>query len=71
MAQVKATVLQAFTYKGETQKPGTEISMDPVHAAKYERLDFIKLDKESSEKVEKAVEKQEKNKDAGPGKTKN
>jgi hypothetical protein len=73
MAQVKATVLpgKSFNYKGQTYTAGTEVTfLDAAHAARYEKLSFVKLDKEAHEKVEAAVEKQEKNKNAGPGKTK-
>lgn len=75
MATVKATVQpgKSFSYKGETYKAGDEVTfLNPLHAARYEKLDFVKLDKEAEKKVDAALEK-EKNSKAGPNapKTKN
>jgi hypothetical protein len=70
MAQVKATVTPgtSFNYKGEQYVAGDEISFkSPGHAAKYEKLGFVKFDRETAHKVEDAVEKiKEKNEKAGP-----
>lgn len=72
MANVKGTVLQPFSYKGEQYKEGDEISINAIHAAKYERLNYVKLDREAEKKVEAAIEKEKKG-NAGPNapKTKN
>jgi hypothetical protein len=68
MANVKPTkILVAFSYKGVDYEPGDEPpSIDAKYAARLEKLDYIKLDKEASEKVEKAAAVPEKNSKAGP-----
>lgn len=70
MANVKIKkILKPFTYKGEEYQPGDEnVSVSAKYAAQLEKLDYITLDKETSEKVEKATGKAEKNANAGPGK---
>lgn len=73
MATVKATVLpgKSFNYKGQTYNAGDEVTFQsPGHASKWERLGFVKWDRETEKKVEAALEK-EKNDKAGPNKTKN
>jgi hypothetical protein len=65
MANVKGKVLVPFTYKGKEYKTDNEVSMPAEHAARYEKLDFIKLDREAEKKV---VAVQEKKSNAGPGK---
>jgi hypothetical protein len=75
MATVKATVLAPFGYKGKQYVAGDEVTFQsPGHAALHEKLNYVKLDRETHNKVEEAVEKQkEKNEKAGPNpvKTKN
>lgn len=68
MANVKPTkILVAFTYKGVLYEPGDDApSMDAKYAARLEKLDYIKLDRESEKKVINATS--EKNSKAGPGK---
>jgi hypothetical protein len=57
MAQVTGKVLKPFTYKKESYDIDDEIKMDAVHAAQYEKLDYVKFNREASTKVEAAVEK--------------
>lgn len=68
MATVKAKALKPFTYKGKQYAEGEEVTFQsPGHAAQYEKLDFVKFDRETAHKVEDAVEKtKEKNDKAGP-----
>jgi hypothetical protein len=68
MANVKPTkILVAFDYKGVRYEPGDEPpSIDAAYAARLEKLDYIKLDREAEKKVVNAVNK-EKNSKAGPG----
>jgi hypothetical protein len=69
MPNVKPSkILVAFTYKGETYEPGDEPpSIDAKYAARLEKLDYIKLDKEAEKKVLNATTS-EKNSKAGPSK---
>lgn len=67
MANVKVKALKPFTYKGERFEPGDEVTVSAAYAKTLAKLDYIKLDSESKEKVEKATTK-EKNANAGPGK---
>jgi hypothetical protein len=77
MPQVKGTVQpgKSISYKGVQYTAGDVVTFQKeVHAARFEKLDLIKLDRETSHKVEEAVEKiKEKNEKAGPNapKTKN
>jgi hypothetical protein len=69
MATVKGKVLVPFTYKGKQYQVDNEITFEnPLHAATYEKNDYVKLDKEAEKKVDAALSKQEKNSKAGPGK---
>jgi nicotinate-nucleotide pyrophosphorylase len=68
MAHVKATALKPFNYKGKLYQIGDEVTFEKeAHAARHEKVDLVKLDRETEKKVEAAVEK-EKNSKAGPGK---
>lgn len=69
MANVKPSkIFKSFTYKGEQYEPGDEPpSIDAVYAARLEKLDYIKLDREAEKKVINATTS-EKNSKAGPGK---
>jgi hypothetical protein len=68
MAHVKATALKPFTYKGKQYLAGDEVSFEKeAHAARHEKVDLVKLDRETEKKVEAAIEKQaEKKANAGP-----
>ena len=69
MPNVKPSkILVAFTYKGETYEPGDEPpSIDAKYAARLEKLDYIKLDKEAEKKTRYG--QQEFNPRSGPGST--
>jgi hypothetical protein len=68
MPNVKGTVLKPCTYKYQRYNPGDEITMKAEHAGVYEKNDLVKFDREAEKKVEAALDKQEKNRNAGPGK---
>lgn len=57
MAKVTGKVLKPFSYKGQSLKEGDEATLDVKHAARYERNDYIKLNREAEKKVEAAEEK--------------
>lgn len=68
MANVKVKVLVPFTYKGEQYEAGDEATVSAGYAAQLNKLNYIKLDSEAKEKVNKVVDQKEKNANAGPGK---
>lgn len=57
MATVTGKVLKPFTYKGDHLDIDDEVKMDVRHASRYEKLDYVKFDREASKKVEAAEEK--------------
>lgn len=52
MANVKATVVTPFLYKGRRYEKDEEITLSPKLAATYSKINFIELDKEAEKKVE-------------------
>lgn len=58
MATVTGKVLKPFSYKGESFEVGEEVKMDAAHAARYEKLDYVKFNREAEAKIEKAVTKE-------------
>lgn len=68
MANVKVKALKPFTYKGEQFEVGDEVTVSAAYAKTLAKLDYIKLDSENKEKVERATGGKEKNSNAGPGK---
>lgn len=57
MANVTGKVVKPFNYKGKAYKEGDEITILAAHAAKYERNNLLKLNREAEAKVEAAVNK--------------
>jgi hypothetical protein len=66
MSKVTGTVLSSFTYKGEAYDEGQDISMDAKHAARYEKLNYVKFNREAAKKVEAVEEKKALTKENAP-----
>jgi hypothetical protein len=60
MANVNGKALKSFTYKGKAYKEGDDVSIGAGHAARYEKLNYIKIPKAEEPKVQKAEEKKQK-----------
>lgn len=58
MATVTGKVTAPFTYKGESYDIDDEVKLDVKHAARYEKLNYVKLSKEAEKKVEAAQTKE-------------
>ena len=65
MANVTGKVLKPFTYKKESYDIDDEIKMDPGHAKQYERLDYVKFNREAESKIEAVEEKKLTKENAG------
>lgn len=57
MAQVTGKVLRPFTYKKEDYDIDDDIKMDVKHAAQYEKLGYVKFNREAATKVDAATKK--------------
>lgn len=70
MAKVTGKVLSELTYKNKLYKEGEEITMDAAHAGRYEKLNYVKFNREDHKKVEEVAEKIATKSDAGGAKLK-
>lgn len=70
MATVTGKVLKPFSYRGESLEVGEDAKLDVKHAGRYEKLNYVKLDKEAEKKVEAAATKADKGATPTPPKTK-
>ena len=62
MANVTGKVTTAFTYKGKKYANGDDVTLDALHGPKYEKLNYVKFNREAEAKITTAVEKAEKKK---------
>jgi hypothetical protein len=70
MAKVTGKVTSELTYKGKLYNVDDEVTMDAAHAARYEKLNYVKFNREDHKKVEEVAEKIATKSDAGGAKLK-
>jgi hypothetical protein len=57
MANVTGKATASFTHKGKKYDVGDEVTMDAKHAARHEKLNYVKFNREAEQKVKAAEEK--------------
>lgn len=57
MANVTGKATNDFTYKGKQYAKGDDVTIDALHAARYEKLNYVKFNREAESKVKAAEEK--------------
>lgn len=60
MANVNGKVTTAFTYKGKKYEIGDDVTMEAGKvAARHEKLNYVKFNREAEAKIETVIEKAE------------
>jgi hypothetical protein len=65
MAKVTGKVTSELTYNKKLYAVGEEITMDAAHAGRFEKLNYVKFNREDHKKVEEVTEKIQTKSDAG------